>query len=169
MNRRLLAIASLVMSAGVALAQEPPPTVAALVKHWQTSKAFTVAVVETMPDDQFSFKATAPEMSFGEMASHIGDANNFYCSTATGGKPAAKGAVFTKAAVVEHIKESYDTCIAGLQKMTEADLMKTVGSGQRQMTAFEAFLGGFTHAAHHRAQLEVYLRLKSLQPPAYKF
>jgi uncharacterized damage-inducible protein DinB len=169
MNRRLLAIASLLMSAGVALAQEPPPMVAALAKHWQISKTFTAAVVEAMPDDQFSFKATAPEMSFGEMASHIADANNFYCSTATGGKPAAKGAAFTKAAVIEHLRESYDACIAGLQKMTDADLMKTVGSGKRQMTAFEAYWGGFTHAAHHRAQLEVYLRLKSVQPPAYKF
>jgi uncharacterized damage-inducible protein DinB len=53
--------------------------------------------------------------------------------------------------------------------MSEADLMKTRGKAPRQMTAFEAFWGAFTHSAHHRSQLEVFLRLKGQQPPNYKF
>jgi uncharacterized damage-inducible protein DinB len=140
-----------------------------LAKHWQTSKAFTLAVIDKMPDDQFSFKATPAEMSFGEMASHIADANMAYCSMAAGAKPPAKGTDFSKAGVTKHLTESFDFCIAGIQKADDATLLKTLGEGQRQSTALERYWGAFTHTAHHRGQLEVYLRLKNIEPPGYKF
>jgi uncharacterized damage-inducible protein DinB len=37
------------------------------------------------------------------------------------------------------------------------------------MTGFEWLWAYFTHTAHHRGQLEVYLRLKSIKPPDYVF
>jgi uncharacterized damage-inducible protein DinB len=169
MNRLLTAAAALCLGASAGLAQSSHPLSEVLVKHWQTSKEFTLAVIDKMPDDQFSFKAAAPEMGFGQMASHIADANMSYCSSAVGEKPPAKGSDFTKSAVLKHISDSFDFCIAGIRKMDEAALMKTVGEGPRQSTPFERYWGAFTHTAHHRAQLEVYLRLKNIQPPDYKF
>jgi uncharacterized damage-inducible protein DinB len=169
MNKLLFTVTALCLGASAALAQSSHSPADVLVKHWQTSKEFTLAVIDKMPDDQFSFKAAAPEMSFGEMASHIADANMSYCSGAVGAKPPAKGTDFTKAAVVKHVTESFDFCISGLQKMDHAALMKVMGEGRRQSTPFERYWGAFTHTAHHRAQLEVYLRLKDIQPPDYKF
>jgi uncharacterized damage-inducible protein DinB len=37
------------------------------------------------------------------------------------------------------------------------------------MTGFEWLWAYFTHTAHHRGQLEVYLRLKGIKPPDYEF
>jgi uncharacterized damage-inducible protein DinB len=146
-------------------AQEGNTLASLLVKHWQTAKTFTLAVADKMPDDQYSYKASPPEMSFGEMVNHIGDANFVYCSRAFGSKGPAKGTDASKSPAVKHLTDSFDFCLEGLQKISDADLMKKVGQG----TPFESQWGAFTHTAHHRAQLEVYLRLKGIDPPEYKF
>jgi uncharacterized damage-inducible protein DinB len=50
--------------------------------------------------------------------------------------------------------------------MSDTDLLKMVSNPTQQFTVFERFWGGFTHAAHHREQAEVYLHLKGVKPPA---
>jgi uncharacterized damage-inducible protein DinB len=152
-----------------ASAQAGQSLVDILVKHFETSKEFTIAVADKMPAEQYSFKATDAEMGFGEMVNHIANANNNYCSSAFGGTAPPKGEDHSKDAATKRLAASFDLCIDGLKKMSDADLMKIVGKAPRQSTAFERFWGGFTHTAHHRAQLEVYLRLKGIQPPDYKF
>ncbi|HXE14511.1 MAG TPA: DinB family protein [Bryobacteraceae bacterium] len=167
--KKLAGLAIFALFAGFASAQSDNSLVDILVKHWQTSKDFTLAVADKMPDNEYSYKATPIEMSFGEMVSHIGDANINYCSVALGEKPQAKGTDFSKAGAEKHLTDSFDFCITGLKKMSNEDLKKMVGKAPRQSTAFEALWGAFTHTAHHRAQLEVYLRLKGIAPPNYKF
>ena len=142
----------------------------ALVKHWQSSKELTLAVADAMPDDGYSFKATPAEMSFGEQMNHIAQADSNYCSLAFGDKsPMEKPAGSTKATAVKNLTAEFDYCISGIQKMTDSDLTKTVMARGNSITKFELLWGGFTHTAHHRGQAEVYLRLKGITPPAYKF
>lgn len=154
-------------------AQDTHAFVDLLVKHWQTSKTFTLAVVDAMPDDQYTFKASPAEMSFGEMANQVAGANMHYCAAAYAAPPSQgdeKNAKdYSKATVTKRLSDSFDFCIEGMQKMTDGDLLKTRGKAPRQMTAYEFLWGAFTHVAHHRGQLEVYLRLKGIKPPDYKF
>jgi uncharacterized damage-inducible protein DinB len=141
-----------------------------LVKHWETSKALTIAVAEAMPADQYSFKATDAEMSFGGQMNHIASANGFYCSVGSGQpSPVPQKSEDTKDTAIKNLNTAFDFCIDQVKKMSNADPMKMVGKAPRQMTAFEAFWGAFTHTAHHRGQAEVYLRLKGIKPPDYKF
>jgi len=42
-------------------------------------------------------------------------------------------------------------------------------AGGRQATGLEVLLWAFTDTAHHRGQAEVYLRLKNIKPPGYRF
>jgi uncharacterized damage-inducible protein DinB len=134
-------------------------------KHWAASKEFTDAVAAAMPDENYGFKAADAEMSFGEMVVHIAQGNGSYCAAAAGAKsPIAKPAKIDKATAIALLDQSFEFCsttIAGLQ-----DLNKTAGRG---MDVRELLWAGFTHTAHHRAQLEVYLRLKGIKPPDYKF
>jgi uncharacterized damage-inducible protein DinB len=144
--------------------------VSAMVKHWEASKDLSLAVANAMPDADYAFKATPAEMSFGQQMNHIAAANGSYCSAAIGTKsPIGKAADDTKATAVKNITTAYDFCIDGIKEMTDADLLKTVSRGGNSVTKFELFWGGFTHAAHHRGQAEVYLRLKGVTPPTYKF
>lgn len=141
-----------------------------LVKHWQTSKELTLEVANAMPDDSYSFKATPAEMTFGGQMNHIAQANSFYCSTALGEKPPmGKASDDTKATAVKNLTSMFDYCIAGIEKLSDSDLLKEMDLRGKPNSKFELFWGGFTHTAHHRGQAEVYLRLKEITPPSYKF
>lgn len=139
-------------------------------KHWATSKNFTIAVAKTMPDASYDFQGAPPELNFGAMVVHIAQANGFYCGIASGMKsPIGKPAKIDQESAVKLLTESFDFCEGVIAKMTPADLDKTMGQGARQMTAREALWSAFTHTAHHRAQLDVFLRLKGIKPPDYQF
>lgn len=165
--KRLALCALCAIVCQVAFAQEGGKTlVNELINHWENSKSLSLAVAAAMPDDSYSFKATDAEMTFGGQMNHIAAANGSYCSGAIGTKsPIDKPVDETKATATKNLTAAYDYCIDGLKEMTDADLQKTVQRG----TKFELFWGGFTHAAHHRGQAEVYLRLKGVTPPSYKF
>ncbi|HEX4229658.1 MAG TPA: DinB family protein [Bryobacteraceae bacterium] len=142
-----------------------------LVKHWTTSKELSLAVANAMPEDDYSFKATSPEMSFGEQMNHIAAADSYYCSAAAGTKGPIKGkpADNSRSAAIKNLNVAYDYCIDSIKEMSDASLQKSISTKNGTTTPFELFWGGFTHAAHHRGQAEVYLRLKGITPPEYKF
>jgi uncharacterized damage-inducible protein DinB len=155
---------------GLAYAQDSRVLVDAMVKHYEASRELTLAVANAMPDADYSFKATDPEMSFGQQINHIAAANANYCSAGLETKsPFGKLEDNSKAAAVKNVNIAFDFCIDGLKKLTDAGLTKLTGAAPRQATVFERFWGGFTHTAHHRGQAEVYLRLKGITPPQYKF
>jgi uncharacterized damage-inducible protein DinB len=45
----------------------------------------------------------------------------------------------------------------------------TLGPENRKMLGLEWIWSYFTHTAHHRGQAEVYMRVKNVKPPAYRF
>jgi len=164
-------IFALMMAAQFALGQESGKTlVGEMTKHWESSKSLSLAVAEAMPADAYSFKATDAEMSFGEQMNHIAMANGNYCAAAMGEKnPITKPEDNSKATAVKTLTAAYDYCLGGLAKFDDKGLQGTVTRNNAEISKFELFWGGFTHAAHHRGQAEVYLRLKGVTPPAYKF
>jgi uncharacterized damage-inducible protein DinB len=170
MKLKILALAAALLGSGSIYAQGKTAFVDEMVKHWDTSKALSLAVANAMPEDGYTFKATAAEMSFGEQMNHIALANANYCSGAMGEKsPMEKGADNSKATAIKNLGMAFDYCIGGLKKMTDTDLQKSVTMQGHSISSFELFWGGFTHTAHHRGQAEVYLRLKGITPPSYKF
>ncbi|HUO31264.1 MAG TPA: DinB family protein [Bryobacteraceae bacterium] len=145
-------------------------------KHWQTSKDFTLAVAEAMPAADYNFKPNDAEMSFGKVMAHIAIANNRAFATVSGLKapetPANIAAAykdpngtFDKQATVQFLRDSFDFCLKALADITPAKLDATTGG----MTGEERLWAYFTHTAHHRGQAEVYLRVKNIKPPDYRF
>jgi hypothetical protein len=151
----------------------------ALVKHWKVSSDFTIAVAKLMPAEDYSFRPVPEEMSFGQVLVQVGGANLSACSNASGTKrpeipdkvlQAALGkAEIDKDTAVQFLTDSFDFCNQAVAGMTPEKLDAVVGPEKRKMTAFEWLWAYFTHTAHHRGQLEVYLRLKGVKPPAYAF
>ena len=47
--------------------------------------------------------------------------------------------------------------------------LKVNWKGRPEATGRQMALNMFVHVAHHRAQAEVYLRLKNIVPPTYTF
>jgi uncharacterized damage-inducible protein DinB len=153
----------------------------ALVKHWKTSGEFTVAVAETMPAENYSFRPNPAEMSFGQVMAHIAAANENVCALASGtAKPSLPPKIeewskdsekvdVDKPTAVSFLKDSFEFCNKAVASMTPERLDMVVGPPARNMTGFEWLWAYFTHTAHHRGQAEVYMRVKGVKPPDYKF
>ena len=161
-----------------ALAQDGPQEV--LVKHWKTSGEFTLAVAKAMPAESYDFRPTPEEMTFGQLMVHIAGANLGACANAGGlTKPELppKIAAYAKdtkqnvdrETAISFLTDSFDFCNKAVGAITLERMHTVVGPAARNLTALEWQWSYFTHTAHHRGQAEVYLRLKGIKPPDYKF
>ena len=151
----------------------PSAFVVDLEKHWTTAQGLAVAVAEAMPVDDYSFKPVLEEMSFGEQIMHIAEANYGYCAFLTDAKSPfvdlAKDAKIKKAEAIKQLTGSFEYCSAAFSKVTEGDLDAVHGTGDHKFVARDVMLGVMIHMVHHRGQAEVYLRLKGIKPPDYKW
>lgn len=140
---------------------------AEFLKHWATAKDLTTAVAQAMPAANYSFKPNPEEMSFGEQIVHIAQANFAYCSRLGGEKPSAKKPEKAEQSpAIEYLGQSFDYCT---QAIAASDPDAMHGAAGKEVSGREVMLGAYAHMAHHRGQAEVYLRVKGIAPPAYKF
>jgi uncharacterized damage-inducible protein DinB len=150
---------------------------AMFVKHWQMAKEFTLAVAEAMPAEGYDFKPNKDEQSFGQLMVHIAAQNSDSCATATGTKvpPSIPSSdayppETDKRTAIKLLTLSFDTCAKELDAMPPEQWNKEVYKFQgKPVLASEALWYTFTHMAHHRGQAEVYLRMKNIKPPAWRF
>ena len=143
---------------------------AIFAKHWQIAKEFTLAVAEAMPAESYDFKPNPEELSFGRLMTHIAAQNSDSCASATGTKPLAEPAATDKQTAIKFLTESFNKCAKELDSMPPEQLDKEVYKFRGQpVLAREALWYTFTHMAHHRGQAEVYLRVKNIKPPAWRF
>jgi uncharacterized damage-inducible protein DinB len=143
---------------------------AIFAKHWQIAKEFTLAVAEAMPSEGYDFKPNPEELSFGRLMTHIAAQNSDSCASATGTKPLAEPAATDRQTAIKFLTDSFDKCTKDLDAMPPEQLNKEVYKFRGQpVLAREALWYTFTHMAHHRGQAEVYLRVKNIKPPAWRF
>jgi uncharacterized damage-inducible protein DinB len=153
----------------------------ALSRHWKTSGEFTVAVAEAMPADSYNFRPNVEEMTYGQLMAHIASANVSACANASGmTRPELPAglAAWSKAQqktdvsredAVGFLRQAFAFCDTAIASITPERLDNIQGPANRKLTGFEWLWSYFTHTAHHRGQAEVYLRVKGIKPPDYKF
>jgi uncharacterized damage-inducible protein DinB len=142
-------------------------------KHWSTAKDLATAVADAMPTESYDFKPTPPQMSFGELMVHIAQANYGYCAFIADAKSPypepAKDVKIQKAAAIKDLGGSFDYCTKVFDGLAEANLSQIHSSGKRSFSTLDTMLGVMVHMSHHRGQAEVYLRVKGITPPEYKW
>src|SRR4051812_28733457 len=110
MFRRTLTL--LFACACVALAEQPAAAQdlkAAVVKHLTTSRDFTLNVAAQMPEADYGFKLTSPQMSFGEQMAHLASDQANLLAPFTADRPAqSKPASMSKKDVIDFVRQSYD-------------------------------------------------------------
>ena len=152
-------------------------TAADFATDWRISKQFTIAVAQAMPDSAYDFKATPEERSFGEQMIHIAASLFQRFSEISGTEPvrSALPKKITKQFVIEWLNQSFDYVLQVLPGLTDEQLSKASfkvdfeGRPGPDINGRDMIMNIFIHVAHHRAQCEVYLRLKGIEPPAYTF
>lgn len=142
--------------------------------HWRMAKQFTLAVAEAMPDEHYKFKPQDEEMPYGALLFHIASAQAFRIAQIAGTESpvAPPQGPLSKADILAALAKSFDFCIARIARFTPEQLDRSyrVDWFERPtVTGRQLVLGMFNHTTHHRGQAEVYLRLKGIRPPAYRF
>ena len=178
MNRARAILSALLLTAA-ALAQSTPaqpptkdPVSSALRDILPNRQKNTIAAVEAMPADKFSYKPTADQMTFGHLVAHMIEANNVLCSK-TAGVPAPKAEEVkdtdSKDKLVAALKKSFDFCSDAVAKMDDSKLGElTEGFGGRQVTRAWFSLVLAANLADHYAEASLYLRLNNVLPPTAK-
>jgi uncharacterized damage-inducible protein DinB len=117
-------------------------------------------------------------MSFGEQMVHIAGSNVFRFHQVTGAQAPfnfnpAKPPVTDKQSVMKMLDQSFDYVINVLPQITSEQLNRTwhipSWQGRTDPDGRAMIMNMFVHTAHHRAQCEVYLRVKGIRPPDYTF
>ena len=129
----------------------------------------TVAAIDEMPADKFSYKPTPDQMSFGHLASHIVEANYFFCAK-VGDVPQPKFEQVQETAgkdkLVSAVKASFDFCGTALAKAEDSKLDDQIQdfTGKQRPRAWAALALAGSWADHYGAAA-MYLRLNGLLPP----
>ena len=152
-------------------AQTKNPVSSALRDVLPSRQKDTIAAVEAMPPDKFTYKPTADQMTFGHLVAHMVVANYLLCGKAAD-VPAPKVEVKdtdTKDQLVAALKASFDFCNDALAKMDDSKLGEmTEGMGAQQLSRARFALGIASNLADHYAEAAMYLRLNGLTPPTAK-
>src|SRR5688500_4918044 len=143
-----------------------------VIKEWERAKAYTKQYLDSMPESGYALKPTPEMRSFADQMLHLTDGNYGFIAAATGeASPVGMGASEkttdkSKANVTKLVLAGYDFVIAGIKKMTPAQLSEQVKIfGRFEMTKGMAIMKCFEHQTHHRGQTTVYIRLAGAKPP----
>jgi len=145
-------------------------TKAMVLKHLKTSRDFSLKVADQMPDADYGFKLTPPQMSFGDQMAHLAHDQSEILAPLSNGKPnPGKPASMSKRDVMAFMRQSFDNTIDKVSKLTPAQLSKSYKTGEGTMTGLELLMYLLDHTTHHRASAEMYLRAKGITPAEYQF
>ena len=86
---------------------------AIVVKHLTTSRDFTLKVADQMPEADYGFKLTPPQMSFAEQMAHLAsDQAGLLAPFSTEKPKPSKPASMSKKDVMAFVRQSFDQSIA---------------------------------------------------------
>jgi len=158
----------LAFSSAVA-AQSKSPASDALREMLGVGEKNMVAAFEEMPADKYGYKPTAQQMTFGHLAKHISELNNFFCARA-GDVPQPKTEQLKgtegKEKLVAAVKASFEFCHTALAKADDSKMGESITwFDDRPRSRVWAFLGLASSWADHGAMAAMYLRLNGLVPP----
>jgi uncharacterized damage-inducible protein DinB len=131
-------------------------------------KGILTKAADEMPDAEYSFKASPPERTYGEIVGHIADTQLALCGMAKGEqKKGDAGSKTTKADLVAALKASFDYCDGVYNSMTDADAATKVKMfGPNMVTKLAVLNFNIAHDNEMYGQMVVYLRMKGLVPPS---
>ena len=122
---------------------------------------------EKMPDGDYSFKPTPEIRNFGQLISHVTDAQNMFCTVLTGDakKPSAAEKT-SKADLVAALKESFDECDKAYDSVNDSNASEVVGQGFMKRSRLGILNFNVVHDNEMYGTMAVYLRLKGIVPPS---
>lgn len=149
------------------------PSMASVVKNMHATIRQNLAeAAQSMPAEEYSFKATPQVRSFAELIGHVVNANFFFCSQAKAEPPPSKEnfeKVADKAALVKGIHDALKYCDDVYNATTDANfssLITMAGPAKKQASRGSVLVFNNAHNNEHYGNIVVYMRLKGHVPPS---
>ena len=128
-----------------------------------------MAAVDVMPGDKFGFKPTPAQMSFGDIAMHLAQGNDYLCGAIGGMKAPQRTKVSTadtKEVISARLKETFAFCDQALAAVDDSKLAEEIPFfGGKNMTRAAIMTITTGDWADHYSQQAIYLRLNDQLPP----
>jgi len=142
------------------------------LRRWETSKGYTLKVLDKMPEEHFGYAPTTGQMGFGKHLTHLAYWNSFYIAPFDGKGAWEEPVEVTSTTARKFISENFDYCTSVIKNLSPTDLDRKGIIDQdywREHSGRDLLLRAFAHTSHHRAEAIVYLRLKGIEPPFFEF
>ena len=147
---------------------------ATMLADWQRSKDNVLHYIDAMPDSLMTFRPTPDVRTFAEQMEHIVSTNNDVAATAILGlaqTPAFGDTtrfLHSRAALHEHVAQSYDYLLDALRQATPAQLARRSSMyRQPDETTMRWLQLSMEHTVWTMGQVVPYMRLNHVTPPAY--
>lgn len=171
MKGLLTAIIFAILSGAQASAQDSLFIQEAALK-WTNAAAYTLEVARAMPPEQYNFRPTPEEMSFGEQLEHMAENMMWLSSNYLTGISVESPLLIKEGRNPEEIialmELALNTAREAILRANPEGLSATVDFFAGPMTRRQIILLLHDHHTHHRGQLVVYLRLNGIKPPRYR-
>lgn len=159
----------LLVTASVCLAQNP--LTESFVARYNSVKQNLIESAAAMPEDQYSYKLTPAQRSFGDWIGHTVMLNQGQCSAAKGvATPpmdhSKHSASASKAELQRSLKESFDLCDAVWKEMTDQKALAQVDIGGKKSYPVAAMMTLLANLNSHYGNLVGYMRTKGIVPPS---
>ncbi len=172
MTRRSLFLTVALGAIPALLAAQVASPVATAFRNDASAKAKNlIAAAETMPAEDYAFKPTPAQMSFGDAVSHLAEGNDLLCGMIGGMKAPARSKVAatdSKDMLVARLKETFQFCSQALAGVDDSKLAEETPLFGRTFTRAAMMTLTTGDWADHYSQMAIYLRLKGQLPPTAK-
>jgi len=124
-----------------------------------STKEYTLAVIDAMPEEHYDFQPTEEVMSNRALALHIVRSIEWNHAVMKGSPikwTDGDHKSFSKSELLAYGEREFDAWIAFVHK---SKLTASLG---------DKVVDVLNHNAHHRGQMVTYLRLKGIKPPPYR-
>ena len=168
----------LVATAAIAASQDQLPAASASAEAGPlsaTTKRFyggvkgrLLGAAEKMPEENYTFRPTDSERTFGQQVGHLADSQYFFCSLVLGEKnpaPKIEQTKTGKAELVAALKDACGYCDKAYDSMTDGSATQIVKFHGQDTPKLGVLTANLQHNMNHYGQLVVYLRLKNIVPP----
>lgn len=155
---------------------ELSPSMAGVAKAMHAAVRRDLAeAAESMPADEYGFRATPQLRTFGQIIGHLISANYYFCAQAAGGGSPANAdyeQIANKDELVKALDESLAYCDRVYAATTDANFMQPVqiahvdGKGSNDTVRGAVLMYNIAHNNEHYGNLAVYMRLKGHVPPS---
>lgn len=131
-----------------------------LKQRLDVTKAYTLEVLNAMPEADYSFNPNEEQRTFGAQAYHIAYSIDYY-RRAFQNRGQAEWSpgdenIKSKAELIKWAGEQFDA------------MHKLILASEQNDAVTALVISYLDHNAHHRGQMVSYLRMKGIKPPAYR-